>query len=200
MQLAALGVHRLQLIDFDTVEPTNITSQGYHHADLGHAKVDATAREAQRIAPSLEVTTLADRFRPSRRCGDVVFCCVDSIQTRGTVWKSLQHRCRFWCDGRMRGEVLRILTVADPDSATLYAESLFPPATAQRGSCTGRSTLYAASVAAGLMLHQFVRWLRRQPFEPDLTLNLLANELTGSESHRASSAIRSNLVPLPSGK
>lgn len=64
LQLAALGVHRLQLIDFDTVEPTNITSQGYHHADLGHAKVDATAREAQRIAPSLEVTTIGRPFPP----------------------------------------------------------------------------------------------------------------------------------------
>ncbi len=30
---------------------------------------------------------------------------------------------------------------------------------------------------AGLMLHQLVRWLRHQPVDPDLTLNLLASEL-----------------------
>ncbi len=33
LQLAALGVPRLQLIDFDTVEATNITTQGYYTGD-----------------------------------------------------------------------------------------------------------------------------------------------------------------------
>ena len=35
IQLAALGVPRLQLIDFDTVEETNVTTQGYDFEDVG---------------------------------------------------------------------------------------------------------------------------------------------------------------------
>ncbi|HCS54676.1 MAG TPA: thiamine biosynthesis protein ThiF, partial [Planctomycetaceae bacterium] len=63
LQLAALGVPQLQLIDFDQVEPTNITTQGYDHQDLGQLKVEATARRIQLLDPTITVTTITDRFR-----------------------------------------------------------------------------------------------------------------------------------------
>ena len=47
----------------------------------------------------------------------------------------------------------------------------------QQGRCTARSTIYAASIAAGLMLHQFTRWLRHIATDADTTLNLLSGEL-----------------------
>ena len=34
-----------------------------------------------------------------------------------------------------------------------------------------------ADIAAGLMLHQFSRWLRGLPIDPDVSLNLLASEM-----------------------
>ena len=46
------------------------------------------------------------------------------------------------------------------------------------GSCTARSTIYSASIAAGLMVAQFARCLRGVPVVSDQTLNLLAAELT----------------------
>ena len=42
--------------------------------------------------------------------------------------------------------------------------------------CTARATIYAASIAAGLMVHQFTRWLRDMPVDRDASLNLLAGE------------------------
>jgi hypothetical protein len=48
--------------------------------------------------------------------------------------------------------------------------------------CTARSTIYTASVAAGLMVHQLTKWLRGIPVDRDVTLNLLAAELTVSGS------------------
>ena len=47
---------------------------------------------------------------------------------------------------------------------------------AQAGSCTAHSTIYAATIAAGLMVHQFTRWLRDLPVDIDSTVNLLAGE------------------------
>jgi tRNA A37 threonylcarbamoyladenosine dehydratase len=38
LQLTSIGADRLQLIDFDTVEATNVTTQGYHSKDIGLAK------------------------------------------------------------------------------------------------------------------------------------------------------------------
>ncbi len=177
LQLAALGARHIQLIDPDRVEPTNITTQGYFHEDLGSLKVDATAGLLWRIDPQLHVETIADRYRSRHETGSVVFCCVDSITARAAIWRSVQSQVAFWCDGRMRGEVLRVLTATDETSRTHYATTLFPQSQAQTGSCTSRSTIYGASLAAALMLHQFTRWLRDLPTDPDLSLNLLASEL-----------------------
>ncbi|MFO1045219.1 MAG: hypothetical protein U0941_25870 [Planctomycetaceae bacterium] len=33
------------MIDFDIVEPTNVTTQGYYDGDIGLPKVSATAQE-----------------------------------------------------------------------------------------------------------------------------------------------------------
>lgn len=177
-QLAALGVRQLQLIDFDHVEPTNITTQGYLAADLGLAKVAATARFLQQIEPTLEPLLIADRFRPQLTVGDVVFCCVDSIAARAAIWRSVSNRCQCWIDGRMLGEVMRVLTAADEAGRAHYPTTLFQPAEAQAGACTARGAIYTAAIAAGLMVHQFTRWLRKLPLDVDLSVNLLASELS----------------------
>ena len=78
----------------------------------------------------------------------------------------------------MLGEVMRILIATDSVSRQTYSSSLFTQAEAQTGSCTSRSTIYTANIAAGLMVHQFTRWLRALPIDSDFTLNLLSNELT----------------------
>ncbi len=183
LQLAALGVQRLQLIDFDTVEATNITTQGYYTGDLGTPKVSATAKVIHHIDPTITVATIPDRFRPRQETGEAIFCCVDSIATRSAIWRALHKSCSFWSDGRMLGEVIRILTVAGELGRDHYSTTLFEPSEAQAGQCTARSTIYTANIAAGLMLHQFTRWLRGLPVEPDLTLNLLAGELTVLPAH-----------------
>jgi hypothetical protein len=177
VQLAALGVRQLQLIDFDHVELTNVTTQGYLAADLGLAKVAATARALQQIEPTLEPQLIDDRFRPHFTVGDVVFCCVDSISARAAIWRHVASRCQCWIDGRMLGEVIRVLTSAEDLGRAHYSTTLFPQAEAQAGACTARGVIYTASIAAGLMVHQFTRWLRKLPLDVDLSVNLLASEL-----------------------
>jgi sulfur carrier protein ThiS adenylyltransferase len=96
------------------------------------------------------------------------------------IWESLRHRATFFADGRMSAEVIRVLAVDGPRSAEHYARSLFQPDEAHVGPCTARSTIYSASIAAGLMIGQFTKWLREIPTDPDLLLNLLSQELTSS--------------------
>ncbi|QDU74651.1 Sulfur carrier protein ThiS adenylyltransferase [Bremerella volcania] len=178
LQLAAIGAPRIQLVDFDAVDVTNVTTQGYAAEDVDQPKVLATATAIRRLDASIQVATIQDRYRAKLEIGEAVFCCVDSISTRAAIWRSAANRCRFWVDGRMLGETIRILAASDTDTFARYANTLFAPADAQTGSCTSRSTIYAASIAAGLMVHQFTRWLRRLPVDCDTTLNLLAGECT----------------------
>jgi molybdopterin/thiamine biosynthesis adenylyltransferase len=178
LQLAAIGIRKLRLIDFDSVEPTNITTQGYRQTDLGLEKVAATKQAVLEIDLTIDVTTISDRFRPRHVSGQVLFCCVDSITARSAIWRAVKHTALFWCDGRMLGEVMRVLTVADGVGNEHYPKTLFGQSEAQSGSCTARSTIYTASIAAGLMIHQFSRWLRGVTIHTDLTFNLFAGELT----------------------
>ncbi len=177
LQLAAMGARQIQLVDFDTVEPTNITTQGYYAADVGRTKVEATAEAVWRIDPTVEVEPICDRYRPRLDIGEAVFCCVDSISTRAAIWRSVGPRCRFWADGRMLGETLRVLAVADDIGRDHYPTTLFRQSEAQTGHCTSRSTIYSANIAAGFMVHQFARWLRAQCVDMDVMINLLASEL-----------------------
>jgi molybdopterin/thiamine biosynthesis adenylyltransferase len=176
MQLTALGVPKLQLIDFDEVTTTNITSQGFLTSDVGRPKAQAVADSCQQIEHLLAVEEIVDRYRPSQEIAPSVFCCVDSISARATIWRSVEHRSRFWGDGRMLGENLRVLVVTAEQGRKHYATTLFPQAEAQAGSCSSKSTIYAASIGAALLVHQYVRYLRGAPIDPDASFNLLAGE------------------------
>lgn len=191
LQLAAVGVGRLELVDDDHVGVENLAPQAYWHCDVGVAKVEATAEACRLLNPGVQLSVRCERFRRSSvkdlatfaeegPCpwDVVVFCCVDSIATRRLVWESVRSRTAFWSDGRMSAEVIRVLASPDPTVDDYYETTLFSPQEAYLGSCTARSTVYAASVAAGLMLSGFTRWLRGIVPERDLTLNLLAGELT----------------------
>jgi sulfur carrier protein ThiS adenylyltransferase len=177
IQLTAIGARHLQLIDFDHVDETNLTTQGYLISDVRSPKVVATAQFLKSIDPSIKLELVQDRYRGKTRLGDAVFCCVDSISAREAIWRAVGRTCRFWSDGRMLGETIRVLTVADDQGRHAYPSTLFNQSEAAPGRCTARSTIYTASVAAGLMLHQFARWLRHQPIDRDLSFNLLASEL-----------------------
>tara|TARA_R100001132_G_C3253265_1_gene79715 strand:- start:160 stop:825 length:666 start_codon:yes stop_codon:yes gene_type:complete len=177
LQLAAIGTPLIQLLDFDTVESTNITTQGYRRQDLGRTKVEATAQSIQELDDSIQLITHSNRYRATMPISDVVFCCVDSISARAAIWRSAGKQSEFWTDGRMLGETIRILTATHHHGMKQYAETLFPQNEAQTGSCTSRSTIYTASIAAGFMIHQFTRWLRGVSVDFDFTLNLLAGEI-----------------------
>ena len=178
LQLAAIGTPRIQLIDFDVVDATNITTQGFFAEQVGMPKVAAVTDTIMGLDDAIRVDTIQDRYRSKIEIGQAVFCCVDSISARAAIWRSASKRCQFWCDGRMLAEVIRVLTVADAADHDHYAATLFPQSEAQAGRCTSHSTIYTANIAAGLMLHQFTRWLRRLPIDRDISLNLLASELT----------------------
>src|SRR5262249_19143854 len=177
LQLAAVGVPRLQLVDPDVVEPVNLAVQGYLQDDLGRPKVQATADLCQQINHGLEMHEHQERFRRSMKTGNVMFCCVDSIDTRRLIWQAVRDHVEFFCDGRMSAEALRVLTATDEISRRHYPTTLFPAQQAYAGACTAKSTIFCASIAAGLMLEQFSKFLRKLPIDPDVQVNLLSNEL-----------------------
>lgn len=187
IQLAAVGIGRMTLIDHDTVGVENLAPQAYWPSDIGQLKVNATAALCMQIHPQCRIEEHPDRFRRSMvrslaafndpDARPVVFACVDSITTRGVIWEAVKNPAAFFVDGRMSAEVIRVLAAEHPGRDVYYATTLFAAQQAYAGSCTAKSTVYTASIAAGLMISQFTKWLRGLPIERDLSLNLLSAEM-----------------------
>ena len=137
LQLAAIGVPQIQLIDFDTVDLTNITTQGYWADDIGQPKVQATEAAIGRIDPAIRVETICDRYRSRQQIGEALFVAVDSIDARAAIWRSAGNRCRFWVDGRMLGEVIRVLAVADEDRPGALSHDALSPERGRTGPLHG---------------------------------------------------------------
>lgn len=88
MYLAAAGVGRLTLVDFDTVDLSNLQRQIIHSsADIGRLKVDSARERLAALNPLVEVATLArvlaaDELAVAVAAADVVLDCSDNLATR----------------------------------------------------------------------------------------------------------------------
>jgi sulfur carrier protein ThiS adenylyltransferase len=141
LQLAAVGVPELKLIDFDTVEESNLSSQGFLESDLNRLKVDATAEYCLKINSKLRITPVKERYRRSMDIGDIVFLCVDSIDTRRLIFDAVKNKVRFLTDGRMTAETLRVITAYNENSKKHYPDTLFTASQAHTGTCTAKTTI-----------------------------------------------------------
>lgn len=178
LQLAALGASHLLLVDYDTVEVENLAPQGFLAADVDRPKVSAVAEQCYAVNPVSKIDVFISRFNRSIPRTEVVFCCVDHIQTRKLIYEQVQGTTRLFLDARMSAEVVRALAVDGDAYSDRYLQTCFAPEEVFTGSCTAKSTIYTANIAAGLLVTQFTRWLRRLPVDHDVQLNLLSMELT----------------------
>lgn len=78
--LVRLGIPKIHIWDFDTVEDKNIANQLYMHRHIGMKKVDALESILRSINPQL-VVVKHDKYLDQPLAG-YVFLCVDSIELR----------------------------------------------------------------------------------------------------------------------
>lgn len=176
LQLAAIGVRELGLVDFDTVTPTNVTTQGFTAADVGKEKVFALEEAIKGIDPDIKVHPICDKFRPEQKLDGVVFVCVDSIEARHRIMEVLGDKVELLIDGRMLGENWRVLAFNDKETKDHYKSTLFPPGEAIEGRCTAHATIYSAAMPASWMVHQLTKHLRGFGLDQDMACNMLAGE------------------------
>lgn len=121
-------------------------------------KVHAAASVCHQQIPRMELHARRERFRrlavrtwPADRTA-AVFCCVDAIVTRKLIWDALRATAVFFADRRIAAEVVWVPMSGQPAADTRYPTTLFSAAEEYAGSCTSKATIYAASVAAGLLM------------------------------------------------
>jgi DNA invertase Pin-like site-specific DNA recombinase len=142
---------------------------------------DFIAAQVQRLPCTLRT----DESKAAQLLGelfDAVFVYRVTPLGKQRGYHQLKFRLKAWrivhaaLEGKL-ADAIRILISADDIGHRHYPTTLFPTGEAHRGRCTAMNTFDTAQVAAGLMVHQFIRWLRRQPVDLDISLDLLASEL-----------------------
>ena len=157
LQLAALGVPRLQLLDPRAIARTTYAAHGYAYEAVGRMRVHATAQACHEINPQLDMNALAKRSLRGGQLGDAVLCCPGSP----SIWRAL---------GRLAGNET-VIARCDVTGGTLYLEfargaaSLAgrlgrhtPLGTARRITRRSAVAIHVATVAAGLLVAEFIRF------------------------------------------
>lgn len=88
LQLAAVGVGRLTIVEGDTVELSNLQRQLLHGtADIGRPKVESAAEKLRALRPDIELVAVGERLNPANArelfsSADVVVDASDNYETR----------------------------------------------------------------------------------------------------------------------
>jgi len=130
LYLAAAGVGRLGIVDFDTVDFTNLQRQIIHRTeDVGRLKVESAKERINQINPDVQVTTYSTRLTRENildilKDYDLVIDGTDNFQTRYLV----NDACVFQKKPNVYGSIFRFegqATVFSPFKGPCY-RCLFP--------------------------------------------------------------------------
>jgi hypothetical protein len=179
--LAASGARFFQLIDPARLESTTALREGYGARDAHQARsrVDALHEKLWDLNPAVQVRTVESRWEPQHALGQAVFCCVDPLETRRTIWHSLDESCEFWGDVRIVGDEVSVWGVTDTVGRELYACELGAEALGDQPPHMPRPTPALVSFGAGLLVGQFEGWLAGRQVAPEVRLDLNALAVGG---------------------
>ena len=131
LYLAAAGVGRLAVSDYDRVERSNLQRQIIHrHADLGELKARSAAAALRALNPDIEVKAIewqldGDELHAEIRQSDVALDCSDNFPTRYAINRACMAAGKPLVSGaatRMEGQVAAYLPAhaASPCYECLY--------------------------------------------------------------------------------
>ena len=157
VQLAALGVPRLQLVDARTVSRSNHAAEGYPFEDVGRLLVHAAAQQGHQINPQLHVDSITRRSLKAVDLGDAVLCCPGSL----SVWRAVGRQAHdssavACCD--VIGGTIRVGFARGATSLPEVLGKTTPPETARRSARRSTVPVHVATVAAGLLVVEFIRF------------------------------------------
>ena len=200
--LALMGAEHLTVVDFDRVEPGNLSrSILFAREDVGERKVDVAARKLRQMNPRMEVQALFgdvayDVGLGLLRATDVVLGCVDSRWARYCINRLCMRAGIPWVDGGI--DTLEGTVRVFAPGKNCYACNLGPEGLrdlARRMPCSGiirrqeqsghaPTTSITASVVGAVMVQEALKLLH-----PEQDLVSLCGKMFYYEGARLSSRI-----------
>lgn len=159
LQLAKMGVTNLTLFDPDTVSIENMSNQFFTRPSVGSNKANAL-RDLILAFTGDAVTAIPRKFGEqapdAQSCQGIVIVAVDSMEARRMVYESIKEKnfkVDYIIDPRMSAEFFTMYVInphKTKDQET-YEKTLFSDSEGVQERCTAKSTVYTASLGAGLV-------------------------------------------------
>jgi sulfur carrier protein ThiS adenylyltransferase len=204
LQLSSVGAKNLWFIDPDTVEIENLGAQGFLELDMGKPKVDAVREMCLALNGQVNIKISQTKFRKefvrtmveaaeSSEDDDpsafryIVFSCVDDMKARKSIWTAFTDMFiseefgfdprALFVDSRMGSETARVLAVSSTSGVDYYPRTLFEARDGLQQSCTSKTTIYCANLAAAMIMGQFSKFLRGMMVDRDILYNIFTADM-----------------------
>lgn len=172
--LAKLGVQRLALVDFDSVEEHNIPNQMFLPGQVDMLKVDALA-DTLAIAAGVQSLRCPADLLDYMPLNDVVISALDSMHARKDLWATVKYKtkCRLFLDARLGGQhvILYAVNPVSPDDVAGYEATLYSDEEASDLPCTARSVIDVGFSVAALITRAVRLHYARSPLPRTTYLN-----------------------------
>ncbi len=128
--LAAAGIGRITIVDFDTIDPSNLNRQILHWSDdVARMKIDSAREKLVKINPDVEIEVIAEKIdegNASELVGssDLVVDAMDNFRARYLLNKAAIARNIPLFHGAVHGFVGQVTTVIPGETACLRC--IFP--------------------------------------------------------------------------
>lgn len=196
--LALMGVHRIFIVDFDTIEGANLSrSVLFRASDNGRKKAEVVAEAVRELNPDVEVQWFHGDINHDIGLGvyrrmDVVIGCLDNREARLAINKACWHLGKPWVDGAIQ-ELLGLARVFWPNKGACYECTLTDEdyrimsvrqscqLLAHRNIVEGKvpTTPTIASIIAGIQTQEALKLLHKMPVNTGqaLVFNGLNNDV-----------------------
>lgn len=157
LYLAASGVGKLLLNDFDDVEPSNLQRQIAHtESDVGCSKVESLTNSLQGINSSIQIESLGIRLNEAELCEqvsgvDVVLDCSDNFETRHLINKVCVDARKPLVSGAAIGFDGQIAVFDSRDKNAPCYHCLYPAGPEANVSCAENGVLSPVVGVVGAM-------------------------------------------------
>lgn len=173
LALARMGVQKFTLIDFDTVETHNISSQAYSFKDRTGKKTFMLERHIKEINGDAQVTRINKSFQNAGLTIDksdqnyVLISAVDSMSTRYEMCDMLQYSNPdiMVIDGRLGGGQIEVHT----QTAKEWRDTLTRDA--DTDPCGARYISYTSYIIAGLIANNLKRYLQGERYAKTILMH-----------------------------
>ncbi|UCG32132.1 MAG: ThiF family adenylyltransferase [Phycisphaerales bacterium] len=172
LQLAALGVRRLQLVDARAVTPRARRQRGYAYEDIGRPMVHAVAHACHQVHPKLDIETVRRRSLRGLHLGDAVFCCSGSVQALRALSMRAGDDTLVLACCHVRGPVIHCSFTRAADALADWPDAPLRSVRGSRLYPPSAMPIHITTLAAGLLVAEFARFaatgrtmrsIRKQP-------------------------------------